>query len=129
MKLATSSYSFFQAEMGLPCQTSRTAPKWWPESPHPPLLDDLMVLAPSWAVFHIGDEAEFERAYRASLYRRERYIISVLHELSRTYGDETTAVLLCWEDLRPPSTRWCHRRQAARWLVERELADEVPELS
>lgn len=117
-QLATCSYNAWRPWMGVPCQTSIGAPKWWTG----PTLQDVRSAAP-WGLFDVADPAEFTKRYRHRLHRYAPRIVGQLEELRACYPAETL-VLMCFERSRTD----CHRGDLALWLEQR-LGVEVPELT
>lgn len=82
------------------------------------------LIAPTGALFHLNDEAEFRVAY---FERLDQIGVDTIRAALRQLTDGRDAVLLCYEDV---TETWCHRRCFADWWEERtgEKVEELPVL-
>lgn len=120
--LATGSYRDFRPEMGVPVATSVGKPR----KPMPG-METVNELAP-YGVFNIKPplpEPEFRAKYLARCAEKQPIIEAKLIEIGERHPGETL-VLLCWCQIES-ETAFCHRREAADFLIETYGID-VPEL-
>jgi hypothetical protein len=115
--LATCSFKEFEAEMGVPVQTSVGNARYIKFA-----VEQGKSMAP-YGLLKVGDPVEFERRYRDRLNSHTNAIMANLTSLATSYPGQRL-VLLCFEDLRQA---WCHRIFLARWL-EALGAQPIPEL-
>jgi hypothetical protein len=122
-ELATAAYWSWRPWMGVPVQTSLSAPKDWTGPP----LESLKRLGP-WGQREESDLAVFTPKYRESLERRHSVekLRARMREISDAHGGERL-VLLCFEPVHVKGC-WCHRRVFADWWEEK-TGEPVPELA
>ena len=109
--LFSASYRAYQPDMGTPVVISLGLPRWRPEAEQ---WDRCWLLAPTSAMFHEADDAEFTRLYVERLARFGPAKIARTLERIAQEHDAERLVLLCHE------ADWsrCHRQQFAAWWLE-----------
>lgn len=121
LNIATTSYSQFRPEMGVPVRTSMGFPKWWNGPVE--FVSDLRPVT-TWRSY--DGPVDDERRYRHLLYLKSEHVFDQLSELTAKYGNAQPLVLLCYENV--AAGDYCHRTWAARWLAEQVPGITVPEL-